>query len=179
MDPLSLLVPSVRGWARIFARQFEAALPILEEVLRIDPNYHVALWFQGEALVELQRHEEGVASLDRAYQLGGRTSRLLGYLGYAYGRAREAERARECLAELESRQQRHEYVPPYFPALVLGGLDDYAGALERLEHAYAVGDTMLRDLKADPHWDRMRSMPRFEALMRKMAYPPTSAGRRA
>jgi hypothetical protein len=37
----------------------------------------------------------------------------------------------------------------------------------------------LRDLKADPHWDRMRSMPRFEALMRKMAYPPTSAGRRA
>jgi TolB-like protein/Flp pilus assembly protein TadD len=179
MDPLSLLVPSVRGWARIFARQFEAALPILEEVLRIDPGYHVALWFKGEALVELQRHEEGVASLDRAYQLGGRTSRLLGYLGYAYGRAGQAERARECLAELESRERRQEYVAPYFPALVLSGLEDHAGALERLERAYAGGDTMLRDLKADPQWDRMRSMPRFEALMRKMAYPaptPTAGG---
>jgi hypothetical protein len=37
---------------------------------------------------------------------------------------------------------------------------------------------MLRDLKADPHWDRMRSLPRFEALMRKMAYPDPSTSRR-
>jgi serine/threonine protein kinase len=43
--------------------------------------------------------------------------------------------------------------------------------LPLLEQAYAERDTMIRDLKADPHWDRMRSEPRFEALMRKMAYP--------
>jgi len=30
---------------------------------------------------------------------------------------------------------------------------------------------MLRDLRGDPHWDRLRSLPRFRALMAKMAYP--------
>jgi adenylate cyclase len=171
LDPLSLVVPSVQGWAQIFARRFEEALPYLKEVLRIDPNFHLALWFQGEALVELQRYDDGITSLTRAYELGGRTSRLLGYLGYAYGRAGQEGRARESLAELEARPQHHDYVPPYFRALVLSGLGEYDRALDRLEQAYAEGDTMLRDLKADAHWDRMRSLPRFEALMEKMAYP--------
>jgi tetratricopeptide (TPR) repeat protein len=170
-DPLSLVVPSVQGWTRIFARRFEEALPFFEEVLRIDPDFHLALWFQGEALIELERYEEGISALGRAYELGGQTSRLLGYLGHAYGRAGRVERARECLTELEARAQRHDYLPPYFPALVLGGLGDNERALDRLEQASREGDTMLRDLKADPHWDRMRALPRFEELMRKMAYP--------
>jgi hypothetical protein len=62
-------------------------------------------------------------------------------------------------------------VPPYFPALVLCGLDDQEAALERLEQSYAMRDTMLRDLKVDPPWDRMRRLPRFKVLMDKMAYP--------
>ncbi len=170
-DPLSLVVPSVRGWSRIFARRFEEALPFLEEVLRIDPKFHVALWFQGEALTELGRYEEGITALRQAYELAGQTSRLLGYLGNAYARAGQRHRAHECLAELEAREQRHDYVPPYFPALVLAGLGEPDRALDRLEQAYREGDTMLRDLKADPHWDPMRSLPRFQQLMRKMAYP--------
>jgi hypothetical protein len=50
--------------------------------------------------------------------------------------------------------------------------------LDRLEQAYREGDTMLRDLKADPHWDPMRSLPRFQQLMRKMAYPQPPKNRR-
>jgi len=170
-DPLSLVVPSVQGWSRIFARRFAEALPFLEEVLRIDRDFHLALWFQGEALTELGRHEEGITSLRQAYQLGGQTSRLLGYLGNAYGRAGQLESARGCLDELAAREQRHDYVPPYFPALVLSGLGKHDRALDYLEQAYREGDTMLRDLKADPQWDSMRSLPRFQQLMAKMAYP--------
>jgi adenylate cyclase len=170
-DPLSLIVPSVQGWARIFARRFEEALPFLDGVLRVDPNFHLALWFQGEALVELGSYDKGITALKRAYELGGQTSRLLGYLGNAYGRASRPDRAHECLAELEARKERHDYVPPYFPALVLAGLGKQDRALDRLEQAYREGDTMLRDLKADPHWDAMRSLPRFQRLMGQMAYP--------
>ncbi|MCI3953814.1 MAG: hypothetical protein K0R53_3314 [Burkholderiales bacterium] len=35
---------------------------------------------------------------------------------------------------------------------------------------------MLRDLKADPHWDGMRTLPRFKALAEKMAFPVQSPG---
>jgi TolB-like protein/Tfp pilus assembly protein PilF len=177
-DPLSLVVPSVQGWTRIFARRFEEALPFLEEVLRIDPQFHLALWFQGEALTQLGRYEEGINALRRAYELGGQTSRVLAYLGNACGRAGERDRARECLAELDAREQRHDYVPHYFRALILAGLGESDRALDRLEQAHREGDTMLRDLKADPHWDSMRSLPRFEQLMRQMAYPEPPKSRR-
>jgi TolB-like protein len=172
LDPLSLLVPSVQGWTRFFARRFDEAIPFYRQVLNIDPNFHLALWFLGEALVEMAEYQEGIDALERAYHSAGRTSRLLGYLGYAYGRAGREEQARESLVKLEEREK-HSYVPPYFQALVLCGLQENDRAIARLEDACRIGDTMLRDLKADPHWDRMRGEPRFEALMRKMAFPKT------
>ena len=118
----------------------------------------------------MQRYEAGIESLNRAYELGGRTSRLLGYLGHSHARAGHVDRARKCLRELNAREQQ-QYVPPYFPALILSGLEETDAALDRLEQAYAEGDTMQCDLKADPHWDRMAALPRFEGSMRKMAYP--------
>jgi TolB-like protein/Tfp pilus assembly protein PilF len=170
LDPLSLVVSSVQGWVRFFARHYEEALPYYRQVLSIDPDFHLALWFLGEALVEMEQYSQGIAALERAYELAGKTSRLLGYLGYAYGRAGRTDRARETLVELQGRQQLG-YVPPYFQALVLSGLDEKEDAIERLEHGYQTGDTMLRDLRADPHWDRMRNVPRFVALMQQMAFP--------
>ncbi len=163
-------MPSVQGWARFFNRRFEDALPFYRHVLRIDPDFHLALWFLGEALVELGEYEEGVGALERAYELAGRTSRLLGYLGYAYGRAGRQDRARDSLAELDARRQR-SYVPPYFPALVQSGLGQYNLALDHLEQALRERDTMLRDLKADAAWDRMHSLPRFETVMQRMGFP--------
>jgi hypothetical protein len=76
------------------------------------------------------------------------------------------------LADLEARET-PQYVPPYFFALVHAGLDDADRALDHLEQAYEGRDTMMRDLKADPHWDRLRELPRFRALFAKMRYPRT------
>ncbi|UCF67466.1 MAG: hypothetical protein JSV80_17135 [Acidobacteriota bacterium] len=63
------------------------------------------------------------------------------------------------------------HVPPYVFALVHSGLEQPDRALDRLKQAYAERDTMLRDLEAVAHWDRMRSGPRFEGLMRRTAHP--------
>ena len=63
------------------------------------------------------------------------------------------------------------YVPPYFLALVHCGLGEVSLAIDRLEQAFAIKDTMLRDLKADRQWDRIHSEPRFQKLLQNMAYP--------
>lgn len=173
LDPLSLVIPAVQGWTYFFARRFEEAIPYYRKVLAVDSNHYLTLWFLGETLVELGNYDEGIAALDKALALSGRISRLLGYVGYAYGRAGRGDDARKMLAELEARE-RSQYVPPYFPALVHCGLDETEQAIDRLEQAYDVRDTMIRDLKADPHWDRLRSETRFEVLMRKMAYPQST-----
>ena len=63
------------------------------------------------------------------------------------------------------------YVPAYFPALIHAGLGDGGAALDELERSYAERDSMLRDLKVDPPWDRLREEPRFVALMEQMRFP--------
>ena len=169
-DPLSLLIPSVQGWVLFFERRFEEALPHFHRVLAIDSNYHVAHWFLGETLVEMERFEEGIHALERALDLSGRTSRLLGYTGYAYGRAGKKDEAIKKLMELQKRQT-EQYVPPYFLALVYWGLGEVNLAIDHLEQAYATKDTMIRDLKADAQWDRLWTEPRFQKLMEAMDYP--------
>lgn len=171
LDPLSLVIPSAQGWVFMFARRFADAERALRRVLEVDPEFFLANWWLGEALVELGKHDEGIASLEKALSLSKGISRLVGYLGYAYGVAGRADEARRQLAELRERE-RAGYVPPYFFALVHCGLGEKEHALDRLEQAYAVRDTMLRDLKADPHWDRLAGEPRLLALIERMAYPP-------
>src|SRR5207237_10870285 len=41
-------------------------------------------------------------------------------------------------------------------------------ALALLERAYAEGDFRLSGLKTDPDWDRLRSHPRFQRLLRQV-----------
>lgn len=177
LDPLSLLIPALKGWAYYFERRYEEALPYYRRVLQEEPEHFVALWFQGEALVELGQLDRGVESLEQALEGSGRISRLLGYLGYAYGRAGRRGQAEELLAELHRRAEAR-YVPPYFTALVWSGLGEADRALDDLERAYETRDTMIRDLRADSQWDRLRSLTRFERLMAALAFPnpATEAG---
>ena len=171
LDPLSLLIPSIHGWAvHYFARRFHEAIPYFRQVLAMDPDFVPALWWLSEALTETGDHEEALAALEKALRLSSRMSRLLGYFGYACGRAGRTDRARELLAELRERGQR-AYVPAYFRALIHAGLGERPAALDELERSWAERDSMLRDLKVDPPWDALRDEPRFVALMRRMAYP--------
>lgn len=170
LDPLSLLVLAVQGWVRYFARRYEASLPFYEKVLDLEPDFHLALWFQGQSLTELERYDEAIASFEKALELSGHTSRMLGYLGYTYGRAGRTADARSNLEQLQERKE-HGYVPAYFTALIHAGLGEVDQALTELERAYEERDSMIRDLRIDSQWDRMRSEPRFIALMEKMAYP--------
>jgi serine/threonine protein kinase len=171
LDPLSLVVPAVQGWLHYFEREFDEAVTRERRLLDLDPDYLLAQWFLGQALVEIGDFEGGIAALDTALRLSGRSSRMLGYLGYGYGRAGRGDEARALLEELETRST-STYVPPYFPALVHCGLGEATQALDLLEQAYSERDTMIRDLKADPPWDQIKDQPRYQELMAEMAFPP-------
>jgi serine/threonine protein kinase/Flp pilus assembly protein TadD len=165
LDPLSLISLAARGWFTLFAGRPEEAHTILRRVFSLDINYFPAYWFDGQATAVLGRHEEAVRSLVRAVELGGRTSRMLGYLGYVMGLAGRRDEARVLLDELRVRA-REDYVPPYFQALVLAGLEERNEALDELERGVAVKDTMIRDLAIDTPWWSYREEPRYQSLLR-------------
>jgi len=171
LDPLSLIMTAARGWFTVFAGRAEEGHAILRRVITIDAGLWAAWWFDGVALSALGRNEDAVAAYETAMERGGRTSRLLGYLGHALGLAGSTKEARDILDELHRRKAELQYVPPYFEALVLLGLGRREDALGRLEEALRARDTMVRDVGVDPPWWPLRSEPRFGALLRGINLP--------
>ncbi len=136
-------------------------------MLQAEPRSLVGRWFLGETLVELGQHEAARRELESALELAGRGARILGYLGYAHGRAGRRDDANAVLAELAERRS-GQYLPRYFDAIVHAGLDDTAAALAALEAAYAEKDSMLRDLKVDPPWRGFQEQPRYREILRRL-----------
>ena len=61
-----------------------------------------------------------------------------------------------------------EYVDPYSIAEVYAGLGDKDRTVEWLERAYRVHSGAMVWLKADPFWEKVRSDPRYEDLLRRV-----------
>ncbi len=175
LDPLSLIVPAARGWFTLFSGRAEEGHSILRRVLTVDAGLHPAWWFDGQALSALGRYEDAIASFERAIEIGGRTSRLVSYLGHSLGLAGRREDAEALLHELHRRRADLQHVPPYFEALVLLGLGRRDEALDRLEVASREKDTMLRDLGVDPPWWTLRSDERYATLLRSINLEPDPA----
>ncbi|HEX6731662.1 MAG TPA: hypothetical protein VF074_16675 [Pyrinomonadaceae bacterium] len=73
-----------------------------------------------------------------------------------------------CLEKLKTTK---EYVSPAELALLYAGLGDKEGAFASLEKAYAAHDVQMQYLKVDPHYDSLRSDPRFNELLRRVGLP--------
>ncbi len=81
------------------------------------------------------------------------------------GRRNEAE---PILKKLETSK---EYVSPAELAILYVGLGEKEKALSSLERAYAAHDLRLGFVGSDPHYDSVRSEPRFQELIRKVGLP--------
>jgi hypothetical protein len=62
---------------------------------------------------------------------------------------------------------RERYVPPYAMALIDAGLEETDAVFERLDQALEAKDVHLIFLPVDPKWNRLRSDPRFSALLKR------------
>jgi serine/threonine-protein kinase len=90
--------------------------------------------------------------------------------GQAKGGYREAMRA--GAGKLAARQ-----AETYVLSLQVAMLHAYAGdksqALDWLERAFDQRESGLVKLQIDPDWDTLRDEPRFQALLRRMNFPPS------
>jgi tetratricopeptide (TPR) repeat protein len=132
--------------------------------LELQTDFLLGLWVRGLALSGLNRHDEGIVSLERAAVLS-RAPIWVGGLGLGYGRAGRIEEARRLLGELEDRASRGEYVPAAAPLAINVGLGDLPGIRRELAAALAESTppfglrvtsvVFLDQLAADPEIARM------------------------
>jgi hypothetical protein len=114
-------------------------------------DQEIAAW---QKIMTLSKEKpENVAALRDAYKLGG----IRAAWRWDIGRLR--------------RNLDRTYAPTLIAARYLS-LGEKDQALAWLEKGYEDHDDGMSSLKAEPKWDPLRSDPRFQALLRRMNFPP-------
>jgi hypothetical protein len=90
------------------------------------------------------------------------------YMGYAYAMSGKRDAALAILHKLKSTK---EYVSQADLSILYAGLRNKEEAFQSLERAYDAHDLQLQLLKVEPHYDSLRSDPRFTDLMRRVGLP--------
>jgi tetratricopeptide (TPR) repeat protein len=162
---------------------FERAVPLYEEAIRLRPDDYQALCLLVASLLKLGRVEQHAEVARRAMQAIDRQLAIDPQDGRALqiGTTNAAtlglrDKARD-LAE-RARKVRPDAFASYYNVAcaysILGDLDD---ALEMLGHAVQHGRGNLEWIGHDPDFDNLRSDPRFDAIVNRIrasrGAPPT------
>ena len=170
LDPLSAFVSSLEGQFLLHAGKPDEALARLRQASELDPNFYFPHHFAASVYIEKGMYAEAVAEARRAKELGPTQTVGTAYEAYALAKLGKRDEAHAVLKEL-LKLSGQRFVPPSHIALVYQGLGEKDNALNWLEKGYEIRDPKMAFLKVERKWNDQRGAPRFEELMRQMAFP--------
>jgi len=171
-DPLDPFYNSMVGYLLFAIRQFEPALAQLQHTIGLEPTFFFSHWFLSLLYAREGRLDEAIAAAEKANELSMGNAITVGNLGKVYGLAGRTAEARQLLEELRARR-RSTYVPACAFVFVLGGLGERDEAIEWMARGIEEHDPILMtSIKMSPSYDRLRSLPAYQALLRKMNLEP-------
>ena len=165
LDPLNIAVKETEAWVAYASRQYDLALKQFESLGDDAGLIHVyrEKGMYPEAIAASNRWDAAHPSQSRdPYPLA-----MQACLAGLQGRNDEAE---SRIEELKETARRH-YVSGFFFAEAYAGLGQSDQAVTWLERAYEDHDQWMVFANSYPGLDRLRSEPRFQALMRRMNFP--------
>ena len=165
LDPRSLIILADRGAILYCARRYQEAIPQLQAVLEMEPNFpraHIIAFAYVEQGM-IQDALRDVAGWKKVQD--GPFSWMLS--AYVNGRAGNKSEALRFLRKLETERSRR-YVDASKLVMANLGMGDKEQALRWLEEGFSERSTALVWLKVDPAYDPLRSEPRFQALLSKL-----------
>jgi len=168
LDPLSLGANANVGYMLYFARQYGQAIEQLKRCLEMEKNFgfpHIVLAY---IYVSMGQYNEAISEYQESVRLQGDSTSIQCYLGYTLAKAGRRKEAEALRTQLETTK---EYVAPAELAVLYVGLGDRDQALSALERGYTEHDLQLQFLAIEPHYDALRSEPRFKELIRKVGLP--------
>ena len=169
LDPLSLLINTSVGRQLYFTRQYAAAIQQLQKTLEMEPKFVPAQHAIEAAYAQNGMYKEAVAERQKVLTLSGNPD-LAATIGEDYTRAGYPGVLQSWLEGLKEVSKRG-YVSPYNIAQIYARLGDTGQAVAWLEQAYSQRDSKLTYVRIEPAFEGIRSDPRFQQLMRRLAMP--------
>ena len=167
LDPLSLVINMWLAERHLDKGDTDTAIKQSNKVLELDrdfPRPHVLL---GNVYLRQARCEEGIAEMQKAVELSGRSSGYLRSLGYAYG---VCGRRAEALAIIKEQELKYEKKEAHAQdiAAVYSGVGDKDQAFAWLEKDFRSHSTSLSGITVNSSFDPLRNDPRYADLLRRM-----------
>ena len=171
LDPLSIRLHRNQAMRYYFARHHDEAVRQYSEALELDPNDALLHEELGDVYEQMGRHQESIAQWQKALSLAGDAglaalvAQLYAEAGFVAALQALAQRRLELLNE---RVSKGEYVPAAHFARAYLRLGETEQAFQWLERASDERNALALLMKSDPFYDRLRSHPRFAAILKSM-----------
>jgi len=167
LDPIHLVYNTIQAVTLWWGRRYDAAIEQFRKTLDMDPNFFLANLYIGMALAMKEMWPDALEADRRALAVSPGSPLAMGLIGYALAGAGREKEALEMLNRLEELSE-ERFVGSHAKALVHLGLKADDRMFECLESAFVEKESWLAMLNTLPLWDRVRSDPRFTALVRKV-----------
>jgi tetratricopeptide (TPR) repeat protein len=171
LDPLRPRVIVGEGSILYNARRYDQAIEEIKKALEVVPTHTSAHEYLGYTYSMKGMYAEAIAEYREAIRIKhGDNPGAQCYMGYALAMSGGRDEAQQILKGLLDGKE--EYVSPAELAILYAGLGNKEEAFAALDRAYDTHDLQLQFLKVEPHYDFLRSDPRFRDLMLKVGLTP-------
>src|SRR5262249_8857350 len=171
MDPLAPLPPQNLGLVYYYARRYDLTVSESQKALDLDPNFFFAAVQIGWAYGQQGRYQEAISALLKSRGLPSGFAMATSELGYVYARSGRKAETQKMVEELKDKAS-HEYIDPYFIAIIYVGLGERGQTFDWLDEAYEARSNFLPWVKVEPKFDSLRSDPRYADLVRRLGLRP-------
>jgi tetratricopeptide (TPR) repeat protein len=166
LDPLNTYTKRVVSYVTYSSHQYDLSIKEFEDM---QDDFGLAWAYREKGLYS----QAGTALERHIDQDARRPPVCVSTLAQIYGLAGRKTEALKLIAELRDRSQ-IEYISGVFFAQSYLGLGERDLAITWLERAYQDHDPWMVYIASYPTFDPLHSEPRFQALLRRMHFPPDS-----
>lgn len=166
LDPLSMIIHTAVGDAYYYAREYEKSVTYYRKAIELDPRFDGAHTDLARSLEALGQFAESREQYEEGRRLAGNVAGPSFGLAHLEASMGHTDEARRMLEELKAaRSQR--VVSAWGIAALHASLGDVEEAFRWLETAFDERATGTVFLRVHPRLDRIRSDPRFPALVER------------